>query len=86
VFVNSIRQMHVLPVSSAVAESLDGAVGGLLSQLLQPGADVAGLSAAIDAASQPILAQALPSASASATGSATATASATASATATPAG
>jgi multiple sugar transport system substrate-binding protein len=63
VFVNSIRQMHILPVSSDVADSLDSAVGGLIAQLLAPGADVTGLSAAIDAASQPILAQALPSSS-----------------------
>lgn len=65
VFVNSIRQMHVLPVSSEVADSLDGAVGGLIGQLLEPGADLPGVSASIDAASQPILAQALPSSSAS---------------------
>jgi multiple sugar transport system substrate-binding protein len=63
VFVNSIRQMHILPVSSDVADSLDNAVGGMITQLLAPGADVTGLSASIDAASQPILAQALPSSS-----------------------
>lgn len=85
VFVNSIRQMHVLPVSSEVASSLDGAIGGLVTQLLAPGADVAGVSASIDASSQPILAQALASASPSATSS-TAPSSAPPSATATPAG
>lgn len=76
VFVNSIRQMHILPVSSDVADSLDGAVGGLLTQLLAPGADVAGISASIDAASQPILAQALPSSSSSPSATTSATTSA----------
>jgi hypothetical protein len=68
--------MHILPVSSDVADSLDGAVGGLLTQLLAPGADVAGISASIDAASQPILAQALPSSSSSPSATTSATTSA----------
>lgn len=82
VFVNSSRSMHILPIPSATAAQLDGTVSDLIRQLFVPGADVAAITAQIDAASQPVLAsspvapQSSGSASAAASGSASASASA----------
>jgi len=55
VFVNNTRSMHILPIPSETLATLDGQVGGLIEQLLEPDVDVAATTAQIDAASQPIL-------------------------------
>ncbi len=54
VFVNNTRSMHILPIPSETLATLDGQVGGLIGQLLKPGADVGGTTAEIDATSKPI--------------------------------
>jgi multiple sugar transport system substrate-binding protein len=70
VFVNNVRSMRVLPIPAPTLAKLDGQVAGLIGQLFKPGADVAGITAQIDATSTPILAALNPSATPSTTPSA----------------